>query len=177
MKTLGEQLRDGPSEEVCVVGAGEGVEVTKRKATPGGAEYAEPGYSVEWIEGGSCEGQRIEDLGAGGELFQIDGAGGDWRFSQGPGGWLHTASGRAESFSRSTARKGIAALRRARAIGASALRVRPRMAIRYLSPLVRAAFMRSMWLRIKATISSIWAVRGTSFSAATFAVFDFARGS
>src|ERR1017187_130563 len=96
MKTLGEQLRDGPSEEVCVVGAGEGVEVTKRKATPGGAEYAEPGYSVEWIEGGSCEGQRIEDLGAGGELFQIDGAEGDCRFAKGQGDWSERVASAAE---------------------------------------------------------------------------------
>src|ERR1019366_2434458 len=96
MKTLGEQLRDGPSEEVCVVGAGEGVEVTKRKATPGGAEQAKPGCSVEGIEGGSCEGQRIEDLGAGGELFEVDCAEGDCRFAKGKGDWSQRVASAAE---------------------------------------------------------------------------------
>src|ERR1035437_4427856 len=96
MKTLGEQLRDRPSEEVCVVGAGEGVEVTQRKATPGGAKYAEPRYSVEGIEGGSGEGQRIEDLGAAGELFKVDGAEGDCRFAKGQGDWSQRVASAAE---------------------------------------------------------------------------------
>src|ERR1019366_3783059 len=96
MKALGEQLRDGPSEEVCVVGAGEGVEVAKREAAPGGAEYAEPGYSVEGIEGGSGEGQRIEDLGAGGELFKVDGAEGDCRFAKDQGDWSQRVASAAE---------------------------------------------------------------------------------
>jgi hypothetical protein len=96
MKTLGEQLRDGPSEEVWIISASESVEVTKRKATPGGAEYAEPRYSVEGIEGGSGEGQRIEDLGAGGELFEIDGAEGDCRFAKGHGDWSQRVASAAE---------------------------------------------------------------------------------
>src|ERR1035437_5103387 len=93
MKTLGEQLRDGPSEEVWIISASEGVEVTKRKATPGGAEQAKPGYSVEGIEGGSGEGQRIEDLGAGGELFEIDGAERGCRFAKGQGDWSQRVGG------------------------------------------------------------------------------------
>jgi hypothetical protein len=96
MKTLGEQLGDGAGEKLWIVGAGEGMEVIKGETAPGGTQGAEPGYSVERIEDGLGEGQRVEDFRAGRKLFEVDGAEGDCDFAEGMGDGGECVAGAAE---------------------------------------------------------------------------------
>ena len=124
MEALGEQFGDGAGEELGIVGAGEGVQVGEREAAPGSAENTEPGDAVEGIEEGAGEGERVEDFGAGGELFKIDGAEGNFGFAQGLGDGGEGVAGAAEDGD---------------AVVSGRLRA--------------PASMRSMWLRIRATIS------------------------
>jgi hypothetical protein len=82
-QAFGEQLRHRPGEQARIVGAGEAVQVVKRKPAPGSAQNAQPGHAVLGIEQGAGQGERVEDFGAGSELFEIDGAEGNLSFAQG----------------------------------------------------------------------------------------------
>ena len=72
------------------------MEVCEREAAPGGAEDAEPGDAVEGVEQGAGEGESVEDFGAGGEFFEVDGAEGDLRFAEGLGDGSEGVAGAAE---------------------------------------------------------------------------------
>ena len=65
-----------------LVVAGERVQVVEREAAPGGAQDAQPCHAVLGIEQGAGQGERVQHFGAGGKLFQFDGAEGNSGLAQ-----------------------------------------------------------------------------------------------
>jgi len=103
------------------------VKVGEGEAAPRGAKCAEPGDAVDGIEEGAGQSEGVEDFRAGRELFEVDGTEGDLCCAESLGDRGKSVAGAA------------------------------RTATRYCLPSTQACSIRSVWLWMRVTISSICA--------------------